>query len=99
MKKKPLNRWMLLYVGLVVFGAATLAVHFFVIAQEDREGLIRAFVLIVAGCGAILAGLLGLFVQSIMHFSVARKAPISEGSAAPERAAGPRLNKPVSSED
>jgi hypothetical protein len=90
MKKKRLNRWMLLYVGLVVFGAATLAFQFFVIAQEDRERLILAFALIVAGGGAILAGLLGLLVQSIMHLSAARKAPIqppqtTTGSSAPDR--------------
>jgi hypothetical protein len=90
MKKKPLNRWMLFYVGLVVLGAATLAFHFFVIAQEDRERLILAFVLIVAGCGAIVAGLLGLLVQSIMHLSGAREGPIqppqtTTGSSAPDR--------------
>jgi hypothetical protein len=88
--KKPLNRWMLLYVSLLVFGAAILACHFFVIVQEDRERLILALVLIVAGGGAIVAGLLGLLAQSIMHLSVARKAPIqppqtTTGSSAPDR--------------
>ena len=40
----------------------------------------------------------GIVTSSLWLFIV-KKEPISEGSAAPQRAAGPRLNKPVSRED
>jgi hypothetical protein len=39
------------------------------------------------------------FPNIILLQSIGAVKPGSEGSAAPERAAGPRLNKPVSSED
>ena len=42
--------------------------------------------------------LIGVLLAAILHELKKRKEPNSEGSAAPQRAAGPRLNKPGSSE-
>ena len=92
--KKPLNRWMLLHLALIVSGSAIAAFDLFVIAQDERDNLILSLGVLVVGGGAITVGFLGLLVQSLMHLLAARKEPNSEGSAAPQRAAGPRLNKP-----
>ena len=68
---------MLLHLTLIVFGAAMLALWFYIfeIGKDEVDRLLLAFALIIAGCGAILAGLLGLLIQIIAHTVAARKMP------------------------
>jgi hypothetical protein len=47
----------------------------------------------------LAAVVIGVVARYGLFLALLTEEPISEGSAAPERAAGPRLNKPVSSED
>jgi hypothetical protein len=74
--KKPLNRWMLFYLALVVLGSAIIALDSFVIAQQERDNLILALGMIVLGGGIVAAGLGGLLIQSIKHLLAVRKEPI-----------------------
>ena len=66
---------MLFYLALIISGVVALAYNFFVIAEEERERLVLAFFLVVAGSGAIAAGILGLLIQSLMHYFTGRKEP------------------------
>ena len=80
--KKTISPWTLLYLGLVVLGAATLGLLFLVIAQQEREQMILVFGMTVAGGSAIIAGLIGLLVLSIKH--VLKPAPREEPNQPPE---------------
>jgi hypothetical protein len=80
--KKTISPWTLLYLCLVVLGAATLGLLFLVIARQEREQMILVFGMTVAGGGAIIAGLIGLLVLSIKH--VLKPVPRKEPNQSPE---------------
>jgi hypothetical protein len=76
--KKTINRWLLIYLGLVVVGAAILGLLFLVVAQQQREQMILVFGMAVAGGGAVIIGFIGLLVLFIKDLlrPGAKKEPI-----------------------
>ena len=65
--KTTISPWTLLNLGLVVLGAATLGLMFLVVAQQEREQMLLVFAMTIGGGGAVIAGLIGLFVLLIKH--------------------------------
>jgi uncharacterized membrane protein YgdD (TMEM256/DUF423 family) len=86
---KP-NRRLLLNLGLLLIGAAILAIQFFVVAQEDKERLVLSFALTFVGGLAILVGFIRLIIQVFRPSHPGAKEPIQSpqtttGSSAPDR--------------